>query len=372
MPPAEAPLAILHVDPERGLGGGEAQVLGLMRHLAGAGDRQVVAADPDGMLAGAAAALGIRVTPLRIRNHVDVPAGRRLARLLASERYDIVHFHTARAHAMSAFLGRPNTRRVVTRRMDYRPRGGWYARWLYEQGADAVVAISDGVRAALVASGVRPERITVVPSGVDVERFVVADARRTVERAHLGLGDGEFVLAIVGALEGRKGHATLFEALARVREPRVRLLCAGTGSLADALAARRDATGLAERVRFLGHVADVPGLLAAVDAVVMPSRYEGLGVAALEAMAAARPVIATRAGGLPEVVGDDAGLLVDVDDVDGLTAAIVRLATNPQTAHALGAAGRARVASRFTLAAMAQGTRDVYRRLVLSQIRGVA
>jgi glycosyltransferase involved in cell wall biosynthesis len=359
----DVPLGILHVDPELGMGGGEAQVLGLVRHLAAAGDRQAVAADSGGALATAAAALGVAVVPLRIRNHADVLAGRRLARLLASGRYDIVHFHTARAHAMSAFLGRSTARRVVTRRMDYPLRGGRYARWLYNRRADAVVAISEGVRTALLASGVRPERITVVPSGVDVEVFTAAADRRERERARLGLRAGEFVVAIVGALEDRKGHATLLEAVALVREPEVRLFCAGTGSLTEALAAQRDALGLGERVRFLGHVEDVPGLLAAVDAVAMPSRHEGLGVAALEAMAAGRPLIASRAGGLPEVVGDEGGLLVEPGDVAGLAAAIARLARDPETARALGAAGRARAASRFTLAAMARGTRAVYRRL---------
>ena len=356
----DSSLAVLHVDPERGMGGGEAQVIGLVRHLAAAGDRQVVAADPDGALAGAVAALGVPIVSLRIRNHADVIAGRRLARLLASGGYDIVHFHTARAHAMSAFLGWTPARRVVTRRMDYPLRGGRYARWLYNRGADAVVAISEGVRTALLASGVRPDRITVVPSGVDVGRFEIGAARREDARARLGLRPDEFVVAIVGALEERKGHATLLEAFALVREPAVRLLCAGTGSLAGALAARRDALGLEERVRFLGYVTDVPALLAAVDAVAMPSRHEGLGVAALEAMAAGRPVVATRVGGLPEVVGDEAGLLVAPDDAAGLAAAITRLARDPAAARAFGDAGRARAASRFTLAAMAHGTRAVY------------
>jgi glycosyltransferase involved in cell wall biosynthesis len=362
-------LVILHVDSERGMSGGEVQVLGLVRHLAAAGDRQAVAADPRGGLARAAAALGVAVLPLRIRNHLDVVAGRRLAGLLASGGYDIVHFHTARAHAMSAFIGRSPARRIVTRRMDYRLRGGSYARWLYNRGTDAVVAISEGVRSALVASGVRADRIVVVPSGVDVTRFAAGAARRVAERARLGIGPGEFVVAIVGALEERKGHVTLLEALALVREPPVRLLCAGSGSLAAALAARADALGIAERVRFLGHVDDVPGLLAAVDAVAMPSRHEGLGVAALEAMAAARPLVATRVGGLPEVVGADAGLLVDADDPVALAAALTRLAREPATARAFGEAGRARVAERFTLDAMARGTRAVYRRVLAADAR---
>ena len=365
MPGSDTTLAILHVDPERGMGGGEAQVLGLARLLAARGDRQAIAADPHGSLARAAAALGVPVVPLRIRNHADVVAGRRLARLLAEDRYDIVHFHTARAHAMSIFLGsRPRVRRVVTRRMDYRLRGGGYARWLYNRGADAVVAISEGVREALLASGVHPAQIAVVPSGVDVERFALGASHRDDERRRLGLASGELVLAIVGALEERKGHAILLDAVALLRDLPLRVLCAGSGSCAQALAARRDALGLGDRVRFLGRVEDVPVFLAAVDIVVMPSRHEGLGVAALEAMAAGRPVIATRVGGLPEVVGDDGGLLVPPENPQALAAAIRHLALAPATARTLGEAGRRRVAQRFTLAAMAQGTRAVYRDLV--------
>jgi glycosyltransferase involved in cell wall biosynthesis len=362
--PTDTALAILHVDPERAMGGGEMQVLGLVRELAALGDRQTLAADPDGPLAGAVARLGVAVAPLRIRNHLDVVAGRRLAGLLARERYDIVHFHTARAHAMSIFLGRrPRVRRVVTRRMDYPLRGGGYARWLYDRGADAVVAISEGVREALVASGVQRARIAVVPSGVDVARFATDPGASVDERHRLGLADDEVVLAIVGALEERKGHDVLLDAVASLGDLRLRVLCAGSGSLAPALVARKDALGLGERVRFLGQVNDVAALLAAVDVVVMPSRHEGLGVAALEAMAAGRPVIASRVGGLPEAVGD-AGVLVPNGDARALAEAIRLLALDPQARRTLGDAGRRRVADRFTLGTMARGTRAVYRELV--------
>ncbi len=333
-----------------------------MRHLAGAGHRQVVAADPRGRLVEESRALGVTAVPLAIRNHADVRAGLKLAGLIARNHHDIVHFHSARAHAMSAFLGRVPAVRIVTRRMDYAPRGGWYARRLYNRSVDAVVAISEGVRQVLERSGVEPARIRVVPSGVDPSRVAVAAATRDAERVRLGVDADTLLVAVVAALETRKGHAVLFEALARLPDLAVRVVCAGGGSEGAALASRRDALGLAARVRFLGEVAEVAELLAAADLVVVPSLHEGLGVAALEAMAAGKPVVASRVGGLAEVVEDGvSGLLVPPGDAGALAAAMRRIAADRPAARALGRAGQERVAARYTMRAMAEGTLAVYR-----------
>ncbi len=362
-------LAVLHVDPERGLGGGERQVLGLVDHLQQAGVRQTVAAHPDGRLAPLIAQLGVGVAPLAIRNHLDVLAARRLSGLLARERYDILHFHTARAHAMAAFLGagRGFSRgiaRVVTRRMDYRLRGGWYTRRLYNHEVQAVVAISEGVRAMLIESGVAPARISVVPSGVEADRFAPSAEARTRVRRQYAAPDDACVLIVVGALAVRKGHDVLLDALARLGDPTLVVWCAGAGAARAALEAQRATLGLDAQVRFLGRVDDVAGLLAGADVMVMPSRQEGLGVAALEAMAAGLPVIASRVGGLPEAVVDgDTGLLVPADDAAALAAAIARLAGNRDLRRRLGAAGAARVRTRFTMGAMAAATLAVYRRV---------
>jgi glycosyltransferase involved in cell wall biosynthesis len=364
-------LTILHVDPERGLGGGERQVLGLLTHLAATGHQQRLAADPRGRIAPLATELGIPVAALAIRNHLDVLAARRLAGLLARERYDILHLHTARAHAMTAFLGMlPGVSRVVTRRMDYRLRGGWYTRRLYNHEVQAVVAISDGVRAALIASGVEPAHIHLVPSGVEPERFAVSAAARAAARARFALTDDRFVLAVVGALEARKGHDVLLDALATLADPAVVVVAAGEGGAHAALAARVRTLGLDATVRFLGRVDDVTSVLAAADVLVMPSRQEGLGVAALEAMAAGLPVIASRVGGLPEAVVDgETGLLVPPADAPALAAAIAWLAADRALARRLGAAGRERVRARFTMAGMAAATLAVYRRLAESNVR---
>jgi len=358
-------LRILHVDPERGLGGGERQVLGLMRHLAAAGHHQAVACDPDGRLVGEAATLGVGTRALRVRNHADVLAGRRLARLLASEPYDIVHFHTARAHALVPFLRfRHQPCRVVTRRMDYPLRGAWYARWLYNRGVDAVVAISEGVRAVLVAGGVDPTRIEVIRSGVEIEDFAATDEKRASARDALGLDDTVAMIAVVAALEYRKGHDVLLEAVAGIADPTIRLCFAGEGSRMEELRKRALDLALADRVAFLGRIDDVRPILAAADVVAMPSRQEGLGVAVLEAMAAGRPVVASAVGGLPEAVGRDAGILVPPEDVLALRAALERVLGDRALGVRLAIAARKRVRAGFAMVGVAQAMLGVYDRVM--------
>ena len=350
-------LRVLHVDPERAWGGGEVQVLALARALAAAGHTSDLALDPRGRLARVAIDAGLRVHPLRIANHADVRAGLALRRL--AREYEVVHFHTARAHAMAPFVGRAGRRLVVTRRMDYVPVGGPYARWLYNRAVDVVIAISEGVRAALVRGGVRPEVITVVPSGIDPEACVAPESARARVRQELGVGADTMLVLVVGALERRKGHAVLLAAAARLAGRPVRYAFCGTGREADALAAA--AAPLHDAVRFLGFRDDVAACLAAADVVAMPSLQEGLGVAALEAMAAGKPVVASRVGGLAEAVVDDVtGLLVPPGDPAPLAAALERLAVDPALRARLGAAGRAHVLARYTSARMAASTLACY------------
>jgi glycosyltransferase involved in cell wall biosynthesis len=352
-------MRILHVDPERRWGGGEAQVLGLARELGARGHISRLAADPTGPLAEAAPGVGLAVVPLRIRNHFDLGAALRLRRLVPG--HDVVHFHTARAHALAPFCRRLGARLVVTRRMDYVPAGGPYVRLLYNHAVDAVIAISAGVRQALVRVGVRAERIRVVPSGIDVAAFVVPEAERAAVRAGWGLAATDVVVVVVGALERRKGHAVLLAAARRLAPlaPELRYVFCGAGGEAERLAAA--AAPLDGAVRFAGFRRDVAACLAAADVVALPSLAEGLGVAALEAMAAGRAVLASRVGGLAEVVvGGVTGLLVPPGDPEALAGGLLRLARDAELRARLGAAGRARVAAEYTTARMAEGTLACY------------
>jgi glycosyltransferase involved in cell wall biosynthesis len=348
-------MRVLHVDPERGWGGGERQVQLLLRELAQRGHEQTLAADPDGRLAQVLPA-GVDFAPLRIRNHADVLAGVRLRTLARG--HDVVHFHTARAHALAPLCPR-SLWRVVTRRMDYVPRGGPYVRWLYNHAVDAVIAISDGVRRALLAGGVRAERIHVVASGIDPDALVAPVGARAACRSEWGVADHTLVAVVLGALERRKGQDVLLEAARAV--PTMHVVFCGDGSERASL--ERAARRLGGRVTFAGFRQDVAACLAAADVVVLPSRHEGLGVAALEAMAAERPVVASRVGGLADVVVEgETGVLVPPDDVPRLAAALARLAADPGERVALGRAGRARVLAQFTAATMAEGTLACYER----------
>ena len=352
-------MRVLHVDPERAWGGGEVQVLALVSVLAARGHASTVAAHPEGPLARAAAAAGARVVPLGIANHFDVRAALVLRRLAPG--FDVVHFHTARAHALAPLSRGRGARLVVTRRMDYVPAGGPYVRFLYNRAVDAVIAISEGVRTALIRVGVRAARIRVVPSGIDARALAAPPAARAAVRREWGLGDDEVAVVALGALEVRKGHAVLLAAAAGLASaaPRLRYVFCGEGRQAKALAGA--AAALDGAARLVGFRRDVAACLAAADIVALPSLQEGLGVAALEAMAAGRPVVASRVGGLAEaVVHEETGLLVPPGDPTALAAALARLARDPDLRARLGVAGHARVLARYTATRMAEGTLACY------------
>jgi len=250
--------------------------------------------------------------------------------------------------------------------MDYRLRGGWPVRWLYNSAVDRVIAISHGVKQALIESGVSESRICVIPSGVDLKRFEVEALDRAFARRKLGLGEGELLLLVPAVLEPRKGHSFLLRALSRMRDrlQGVRVICCGSGSLRSELQAMAERLTLGDRVRFIGFANNVPELLAASDAVVLPSLHEGMGVALLEAMACGRAVVASAVGGVPEVLGNGAaGILVPPRDEEALALALLRLIGDGSLRERLGKAGRERARAHFSLDAMALATEACYEEL---------
>ena len=361
------PIRVLHVDSERTWRGGERQVLLLMRRQRDAGDEPRLAAPYPAVLAERARAEGFPVHPIPMRGTWDVASALALASLVRRDKPHVVHWHAARAHALGAMaaLIAPGPKRVLSRRVDFLVRRSPGSRLLYALPVDAIAAISEGVRRALVESGVPDARIRVVPSGIDLEPFDEPFDRAS-ERAALGLGDDDLLAVQVAALAPHKSQTTLLHAAARLQgaAPMVRVWIAGEGPLRDTLLAERRELGLDDRVRFLGFRDDPVRLLRAADLFVLSSYLEGLGTSVLDAMAAGLPVVATRVGGVPEIVKDGAtGLLVPPRDPAALAEAMARLAADPTLRARMGGLGKESVRA-FGADRTAAATRALYEDLL--------
>jgi glycosyltransferase involved in cell wall biosynthesis len=371
-------MRVLGIDPELGFAGGETQVLGLTMGLLRAGHRAELACDPRGRLFERARREGIECHPLAIRNSIDFAAGMRLRNLLSRTRYDVVHFHTSRAHSMAPFARGHAGALIVTRRMDYRPNR-LFAPYLYNRAVDAVSAISSKVAESLGEAGVASERLRIIPSGVDCEHFRPASSvERENARARLSIGPADFVVGTVGMLEERKGHRYLLEAVAmlnreRATSSRIKCVIAGDGAIRADLVKLASDLRLSDDTIFLSLIPDPRAVLDALDVFVFPSLREGLGVALLEAMACGIASVASRAGGIIDIIEDTrSGILVEPRDSASIADAIATLASDASRRAAIGKAARARIEEHFSLATMTRMTIDMYRDCLLKRSRSRA
>lgn len=357
LPDPPVPLRVLHVDSAREWRGGQNQARLLARELGGAdGVEQAMLARRGSRLAREARALGLETVEVPWRAGLDPRAVAGIARRVRGR--DLVHAHSS--HALQAAVlalaasGAP-AGLVAARRLDYRLSSP--SVW---RRADLVLAVSTAVARVLEACGLEPGRVRVVHDGIDPSELRPPEEGRL--RSAAGAGPGETLVGAVGALVGHKDHRTLVRAAARLAadRPDVRFVVAGEGPLRGELEAEVRERGLEGRFALPGHVEDVARSLGDLDLFVMPSREEGLGTAALEAMAAGVPTVVTRAGGLADVAGD-AVPSVPPEDPGALAEAVGRLLDDPEARRAAASAGRRRVEERFTAARMAEGTLAAYR-----------
>lgn len=340
-------IRVLHLDSERPWRGGERQVIELMRRQRARGDDPHLAAPGKGVLAARAMAEGFPVHEVAMVGTWDLGSILAVAKLHRALHPDIVHWHAARAHALGAIaaLLAPGPARILSRRVDFPVRRTPGSQLLYSLPIDAIIAISDGVRDALIGSGVPPGRIRVVTSGIDLAPFEFPFEREVVRR-RLGLADGEILVLQTAALAPHKSQIDLLRAAAaaKQRNPKIRVWIAGEGPLRAMLEMEQIALGLGDAVRFLGFIEDVSDLLRAADLFCLSSVSEGLGTSILDAMAAGLPVVATRVGGIPEIVADGrTGILVPPRDSGSIAEALVALAGDPARRAAMGAEARERV-----------------------------
>lgn len=362
------PLRFAHVTGEMHFSGGEVQVFLLMEGLLKRGHHNVLLCPAESRSEEEARRRGIESLRIRVRNEWSPRNVWQIRRRLVACRPDLVLLHTGRANWLGGLaawqLGLPA---ITARRMDRPVKRNLRTRFVYGSAARRAVAISSAVEGRLLAAGVPGGMIRVIRSAVDLEALHPQSGRAPM-RAAAGIAEDAFCLLTVAALIPRKGIDVLLDALDRLARQGLRPVAwiAGEGPERDSLERQARSRGLAS-VAFLGHRDDVPDLLAACDAFVLPSRQEGLGVAALEAMALARPVVATRVGGLAEaVVHERTGLLVPPEDPTALERALARLLRDPELGRRLGAAGPARLDEGFRADQMV----DAYERLCFEVLDG--
>lgn len=302
--------------------------------------QQVCCIGSAGPLAAGPAGAGVIVRAFHKRSRLGPLAVARLARALRGFAPDVVQLHGE----AGLFWGLPAARLAGRRPVcalvyqDYEetPAKMRVSRWLLPR-TDVVVAGSDAVRRfAVERLGAPPGRTRTIHCGLDLAPFTPRplDRLRPVRR-----------IVTVGRLVARKGHDVAIRALALARRelPELELWIVGDGPLRAELEAVARTCGVSECVRFTGAVWPTATLLAEADLFVFPSRHEPQGLAPLEAFASGVPVIASRAGGIPEMVTDgETGVLVPPDDAAALADAIVRLARDPDTRAALAAAAATR------------------------------
>ena len=342
------------------------QVFLLMEGLRARGHGNFLACLPGGPLEAEARARGFDTVGIPMRNQLDLAAVRRLHRAIREARADLVHLHTGRANWLGGLAARLAGRpAVTTRRMDRRVKRGWRTRLLYGHLVERAAAISPAVLERMLAGGVPRERVRLIWSSVDPARMEPQRERAELRR-ELGVdGDRRVVLA-VGSLIRRKGFDVLLEALGQLGHRReAALWIAGEGAERANLERRIDELDLGSRARLHGARDDVPDLLAACDLFAMPSRAEGVGVAALEAMAAGVAVVASAVGGLGEVVVEGrTGLLVPPEDPQALAEAIGALLGDDERRARLAREGPQRLAEGFLPEQMVGAYEELYREVL--------
>jgi glycosyltransferase involved in cell wall biosynthesis len=384
-------LSIVHVIARLNVGGAALHVLQLAREQADRGHEVLVVA---GRLSGGeesmeyvAHDLGVDVLKLPVLQRelsarADAAAILALRELLHRRRPDVLHTHTAKAGAtgrLAALAAAGARPRAIVHTYHGHVLSGYFSRrWervfrlierVLSHAAGTLVAVSDEVRDDLVRFTVAPAgRFVVVPYGFDLPPWSEDDddARRRL-RADLGADDARFVVGWAGRLTAIKRPLDLVRTLAALIERDIDALLVLVGDGEDRFAVEALATelGVADRCRFVGFQKRIRDWYAAFDAFLLTSANEGTPVAAIEALAAGRPVVATRAGGTGTVVANgETGYLERIGDTNALAARLALLARDPGLRERMGEHGGTDVRERFTIGRMTDEIEAVYRRLL--------
>lgn len=356
-------MRILHLDTATEWRGGQNQIVLTAQGQIALGHDVIVFANAKGELAVRAARASVPVHQAEVgRSDLSWRTASAVRGAATSFRPDVIHVHESHGLPGAIFAARRMSRRprlIASRRVDFPLRLG--SRLKYGR-MDRILAVSRAVLDVLTRSGLPAAKVALVHEGVK-DRPAQPGGREAL--IALGVPTGAPVVGNVAQLVDHKDHATLLRAASVVlaAKPECRFVICGDGPLRQDLEALARSLGISERVIFAGFRADLDALIPCFDIFSLSSHLEGLGTSVLDAMCFSRPVVATRAGGIPDAVIDgETGRLVSPRDAAGLARALIETLDSETSRVRFGAAGRERFEKEFTSDAMTQATLREYAR----------
>ena len=356
-------MKVIHVECGTNLYGGALQVLYLLRGLRERGIGSLLICPAGSAVEQAAGEAGLDTAPVKYRGELDPSLLLSLlGHLRSGTGVRILHAHSRRgadtwASAAARITGVPL---IITRRVD-NLESRTAARFKYGRAA-AVVAISRAIAEILAGQGVEQEKIRLIYSAVDTSLYRPGGDRSALQE-ELSLPAHAKLVGMVSQFIPRKGHDVMLECIRNMvsEVPDARFLFFGKGSLKEKIGNMAAEMGIGDACRFCGFREDLPALLPSLDLLVHPAVMEGLGVSLLQASACGVPIVAAKAGGIPEVViQGKTGVLVPPGDPQALARAVIRLLKEREEAERMGRAGRRMVEQRFSIDRMVEEYLDLY------------
>lgn len=360
---------ILHVIATMPVGGAENVLLTTLRRLDPQQYQSVVCCIQDkGVLGAEVEKLGIKLIELHKlqKGGWDSSIISDLVSVIQDEKIDLVHGHLYHANLYARFAAKQaEVPSVITVHNTYAKRK-WHRQllnWYLARVTAKIIAVSDSIRDDVIRfDRVAPEKVVTILNGIDTERSQ-SQLGKGEARERLQLPVSAKVLVTIGRLVEQKGHTILLQALQQLRQQggeEIYAVLVGDGPWRQRLQGQAQALGLEQNIRFLGTRTDIGDILRAADLYVMPSLWEGLGLALLEGMAAGLPVLASRVGGMVEVLGEGQyGYLVPANDVNALAGQLAELLAPGVDLGPMASAAQRRVAD-FSASKMVTAIGNVY------------
>ena len=325
-------IKIVHIDSEKTWRGGQKQVLELVKGLNAKGYENTIVCKKDSELARRASNAGINILTLPMKSEFDFFSAWELRKYVRSKKINIIHAHSSHAHTIGliASFRLKTCKLVITRRVDFHLDNFLSRKIKYGTNVDKIISVSDAIKRVLVEDGIDPGKIITVRSGF-VPDILGCAQKDNFFRKSIGISDDKIVVSTVAALAPHKAHNILLKAASIVAKKTkdVVFLLAGEGEMRKQLEMSIKNLGLHDTFHLVGFVENVEKVYSSSDIFAISSEEEGLCTSLFDAMYFGLPIVATSAGGIPEIVHDKLnGFIVPVNDFESFADRILILANN--------------------------------------------